>query len=123
MGVNLDPSWQKVILAELSSPYPEVRYEAAEAAGEMELRQAVPTLVRMLQDEDAEVRMAAAGALGMIGGRQARKALEQCLKGEDELLKEAARLALEELLFMEEPLVVPGSGIDVQRLGSHKKNA
>lgn len=120
MGVNSDPSWRKTILAELTSPYPEIRYEAAGAAGEMELRQAVPTLIALLQDEDLEVRLAAVGALGMIGGRQARKALEQCLTSKDESLREAAMQALEELLFMEEPLAVPRGGIDVQRLGRRK---
>ncbi len=115
MGINLAPAWRKTILAELESLNPEVRYEAAESAGEMELPDAVPLLIKLLQDADSEVRLSAIGALGMSGGPAAKKALQECAKSKNEVLREAAEVALEELLFFADPLTVPKGGIEVAK--------
>jgi HEAT repeat protein len=99
MGRSANPRWNKIVLAELNSREPAIRFEAAEAAGEMAIRAAVQPLIQRLDDPDKDVREAAALALGKIGGPVARRALEALAAGDDERLAEAAMEALEELLF------------------------
>ena len=99
MGRSANPRWNKIVLAELNSREPAIRFEAAEAAGEMAIRAAVQPLIQRLDDPDKDVREAAALALGKIGGPAARRALEALAAGDDERLAEAAAEALEELLF------------------------
>ena len=99
MGRSANPRWNKVVLAELNSLEPAIRFEAAEAAGEMAIRAAVQPLIQRLDDPDKDVREAAALALGKIGGPAARRALEALVAGDDERLAEAATEALEELMF------------------------
>jgi HEAT repeat protein len=102
MGRSNNPRWGRIILDELGSQEPALRYEAAQAAGEMGLKSAVQPLVRRLEDGDASVRHAAASALGKIGGPAAKRALESLLGGPDEALGQAAEEALEELAFNSE---------------------
>ena len=99
MGRSANPRWNKIVLAELNSREPAIRFEAAEAAGEMAIRAAVQPLIQRLDDPDKDVREAAALALGEIGGPAARRALEALVAGDDERLAEAATEALEELMF------------------------
>jgi HEAT repeat protein len=99
MGRSANPRWNKIVLAELNSREPAIRFEAAEAAGEMAIRAAVQPLTQRLDDPDKDVREAAALALGKIGGPAARRALEALAEGDDERLAEAAVEALEELMF------------------------
>ena len=75
MGRSANPRWNKIVLAELNSREPAIRFEAAEAAGEMAIRAAVQPLIQRLDDPDKDVREAAALALGKIGGPAARRAL------------------------------------------------
>ena len=77
MGRNMDARWQQTVLDELDSDAPGMRYEAARAAGEMTLEDALPMLARLIDDEDLEVRLASVWALGQIGGRPAAEALSQ----------------------------------------------
>jgi len=99
MGRSANPRWNKIVLAELNNREPAIRFEAAEAAGEMAIRAAVQPLIQRLDDPDKDVREAAALALGKIGGPAARRALEALAAGDDERLAEAAAEALEELMF------------------------
>jgi len=100
MGRSADPYWEPLLLPELESRNPEIRYEAARACGELELRAAVPGLIRLLDDPDVEVQEAAITALGQIGGEEARRALEACYERGDERVREAVDAALEELNFL-----------------------
>jgi hypothetical protein len=77
-----------------------MRFEAAQAAGEMGLKPAVQLLIRMVDDPDSIVREAAVAALGKIGGAQARRALEFLARSDDEALAQAADDALAELRFI-----------------------
>jgi len=77
MGRSCDEIWQPLVLEELSSEYPELRYEAARAAGELELRKALPRLIELAYEEDREIQEVAIWAIGEIGGQLARKALDQ----------------------------------------------
>lgn len=77
MGRSCDDIWAPQILEELSSDYPEMRYEAARAAGELELQRALPRLVELAHEDDREVQEVAIWALGEIGGRTARNVLSK----------------------------------------------
>ncbi len=74
-----------------------MRFEAARSCGELELREAVPALIRMIADSDREVQQAAIFALGKIGGQEARQALRLCCDSEDEIIAMAGGDALSEL--------------------------
>ena len=75
MGRSCDARWKDILLDELESDSPAMRYEAAWASGELALRQAVPELARRLHDSDRQVRYATIWALGQIGGDRARELL------------------------------------------------
>jgi HEAT repeat protein len=104
MGNNLNSCFEPVVLLELKSLDPVMRYEAAKAAGFMELGQAVPRLIELSHDPDADVRMGSITALGQIGGQAARKCLRTLVKSSDRAVSEQASAALEEMAFMEDPL-------------------
>lgn len=96
MGRSADRFWRDVVVRELGSDLPAIRYEAAVACGELELRDAVSHLARLVEDEDEEVRSAAVEALGKIGGRAARQVLGWCCSSGDAELCLAAAEALEQ---------------------------
>jgi HEAT repeat protein len=123
MGVNLDPGWERFIVTELSSGYPEVRYQAALSAGELELTSAASDLIELTKDADSDVRLAAVSALGQIGGGEARRTLQRLAAGDDAALRDAAEESLERLQFGEDPLATSGRGLDVQALSRGKTQA
>jgi HEAT repeat protein len=104
MGRSMDERWQQIVMDELESDHPAMRYEAARAAGEMALEDALPFLVRMIEDSDTEVRLAAVWALGQIGGKPAAEALARALKSNEPAMREAAKEAISELAFAADPL-------------------
>jgi len=97
MGRSADSVWGKTVIAELRSGNPEMRFEAARACGELELKEAVPALIRLIADPDREVQQASIYALGKIGGGEARRALRLCCESEDEVIAAAGEEALSEL--------------------------
>jgi HEAT repeat protein len=99
MGRSMLPRWLPTITGALKSQSPALRYEAARAAGEMaeEGRKLLPTLLPLVNDQDAEVAVAAIWALGQIGGDAARKALGQLVKSQNPTRSQAAVEALDEL--------------------------
>ncbi len=104
MGKNCDPCWLPILLKELASAEAEVRYEAAGACGELEEEEAVPYLIKLVNDLDVDVQMSAIQALGKIGGTRAKKCLEQCLRNSSQAIRQAAEQALLELGIKEDPL-------------------
>jgi len=109
MGRSCDERWQPQVLEELSSEYPELRYEAARAAGELELPKALPRLIELAYEGDREIQEVSIWAIGEIGGQLARRALDQLASqaeqaGDDTLLEaiqdaqSAASLAGEDVL-------------------------
>jgi HEAT repeat protein len=98
MGRNGDERWRSRVIAELDNPNHEIRFEAARACGELELQEAVPKLINLVEeDPDLEVQEMSIWAMGRIGGTLAREALEICLESEIESLALAAEEALDEL--------------------------
>lgn len=101
MGRSLDPYWTGLVLMELSNTAPQVRQEAIWASGELELKQAVPPLIDMLEESNRDLIITVIQSLGRIGGPVARQALELVAESEDEAIVEEAEDALSELLFNE----------------------
>jgi HEAT repeat protein len=79
MGRSANDRWAPRVTAELNSPEPLLRFEAARAAGELELKESTETLVELLDDVDARVRQAAIWSLGQLGGSRAAVALNRLL--------------------------------------------
>ena len=100
MGRSADSRWNRYVLEELDNSDSATLFEAVRASGELEIEEAVPALLRLLDDEDIEIRDAAVWALGRIGGREAWRALKACCASDDEDLVDAAENALAELEFM-----------------------
>jgi HEAT repeat protein len=100
MGRSGDERWEREVRAQLFSPNPEMRYEAARACGELALRESVPELEELVEDADREVHEAALWALGQIGGDRARAILQRYCRSGDEASRAAASAALDELEFM-----------------------
>ena len=94
MGRSCDADWLPDIIQQLQNDDPEVRYEAATAAGTIGDEAAVPHLAFLVHDEDSEVQQVAIEALGEIGGPEARGVLLRVLSSGDERAGEIAREAL-----------------------------
>lgn len=88
MGNSADDRWAADVVAHLDEDLPELQQEAAHAAGELLIPDAVPALVELACGYDHNVQIEAIWALGEIGGRDARRALESLLDemdGDDQL--------------------------------------
>ncbi len=100
MGRSADRRrWGDIVRQELHNSNPNMRYEAARACGELEIKEAIRELIELVDDVDPEVQEAAIWALGQIGGDAARRTLEKYASSDNEILKEAALDALQELEF------------------------
>lgn len=104
MGRNCNSRWLDFLIDEMQSSRAEFRFEAARASGEIEDEEAVPSLLKLINDSDMEVREAAITALGKIGGTDAKQALQQLKNSTDPGIKSAATAALSELQACEDPL-------------------
>jgi HEAT repeat protein len=104
MGRNCDSAWLTTLITELNNNEAEIRYEAANACGELGAGEAVPHLLKLIKDEDHQVQEAAIKALGQISGEQAEQALNKLAKNPELRIREAAKSALEEIHFCEDPL-------------------
>lgn len=103
MGRSADDRWASVVIERLNDPVVELSREAARAAGELELEEALPALVDLLQDEDSELRLAAAWSLSQIGGNGIAEALEEMLeRTEDEDEIDLIENAIENLALTHE---------------------
>lgn len=102
MGRSGDRRWRTTVEAELRSPSPGLRREAARAAGELELHSAVPELIELLEDVSLDVALQTIWALGQIGGKTAERALLRAQRvAADETSRLALQEALEHLTFLE----------------------
>lgn len=109
MGCSCDERWLPLLHRELDSDDSEARFEAALACGAIGERASVPYLAPLVQDDDAEVRSVAISSLGEIGGQRARETLAALLDADDqpEGVREAAREALMEVNFEDDPIAFP----------------
>jgi HEAT repeat protein len=104
MGRNCDLAWLPIVLTELNNEEAEIRYEAANACGELGAEEAVHHLIEMAENEDQRVREAAIKALGGIGNEKAKLALSKLAKNPQPGIQEAAKSALKEIQSCEDPL-------------------
>jgi len=107
MGRSCDRRWRTTVLKELDSDSPAMRYEAARASGELELRQAAPALARLLDDADRQIREASIWALGQMSGPEARQILTDAYQDADEETIVALDEALAEQALQEGALDFP----------------
>lgn len=84
MGRSMDSRWESTVLKMLNDTLPGVRAEAARAAGEIEIKDAVPTLIELTSDSEEYVRNAAIWALSQIGGESARNSLQKLFQEADD---------------------------------------
>ncbi len=104
MGFNCTERWLNLLIDEMQSERSEFRFEAARSSGEIGDEEAVPHLIKLLDDKDQEVQDAAIISLGKIGGAEAKRALQKLSKSTDARIKDAAKAALTELSACEDPL-------------------
>ena len=113
MGHSADEQWSPFVLAMLDSLLPKLREEAARAAGELEIRTAVPRLLELVDDPNDDTRLTSIWSLSQLGGEGVRAALEEIAEEEDDL-EELAFIeeALDNLSFTEEAQLLPLIDID-----------
>jgi HEAT repeat protein len=80
IGRGTQRSWLPVVLESLTDEDPEIRFEAVQAAGQLDDVEALPMLSEIaLSEEDVDVRQAAITAIGHIGGKGATRILTRLL--------------------------------------------
>jgi hypothetical protein len=105
MGRSADTCWKDLVLENLTSPDADFQYEAIRAAGELELKSARPTLLRLLAEEsdNNDVFYQAIWALSKIGGEAVRETLQDLYdNADDDEEIEVLEMALDNLDFTEE---------------------
>jgi HEAT repeat protein len=105
MGRSHDNQWNDDVVSKLLDEDPRIRFAAAEAAGELNIEAAAPTMLQMLEDEeeDDDVISATIWSLSQIGGEDARIYIVNLIENtEDEDLVAFLEDALENLDFNEE---------------------
>jgi HEAT repeat protein len=108
MGHSANDDWRPQILSMLNNKLPTLRRQAARAAGELEITDAVPTLIDLLDDTDDETRNASIWSLSQIGGGEARETLEKMLdEAEVERDIDFLESALDNLSFTEDLQLMP----------------
>ena len=102
MGRSHDERWNDDVVGRMLDDDPRIRFAAVEAAGELNIEDAGPILIKMLEDEeeDDDVVAAAIWSLSQIGGDDARIYILHLIENtEDEDLTEFLEDALENLDF------------------------
>lgn len=107
MGRSANPEWQPQVMAMLESNLPLLRSEAARAAGELEIRDAVPLLVDLLDDPDENTRQACIWSLSQIGGHGVMELLQRLYEQADETELDIIESALDNLAFNEGIQLMP----------------
>lgn len=104
MGRTGETRWLSYLFKELRGLSPVLRFEAANACGELGDESAVPHLIPLLDDDDLQVQLAAIRALGEIGGSTAMRALQNCIHSDEPAIRDAAREAIDYADAMRNPL-------------------
>jgi HEAT repeat protein len=108
MGRSADSEWQPQIMEMLGSNLPLLRMEAARAAGELELHEATPLLVELLDDPDEATRQASIWSLSQVGGQGVMERLQRLYdKAETDGELELIETAIENLSFNESVPMIP----------------
>jgi len=102
MARSADSHWADLVMPKLQNPVPDIRLEAVQAAGELDMRQASDELVDLLEDVDDRIRKAAIWSLSQVGGPLASGTLERLQETASETEAELIQDALENLAFEDE---------------------
>ena len=102
MARSADSRWAAFVMPKLQDPEPEIRLEAVQAAGELDLREASDELVDLLEDVDERIQKAAIWSLSQVGGSIATAALEQLQESASDSSAELIQDALDNLAFEDE---------------------
>lgn len=95
MGRSADLAWMEIVIGEMESDDPGIRFEAANAAREFGEEDALPALADLVHDIDAQVSLSALHAIAGIGGAKARGLLRSySSSADDPAVQEAAEEAL-----------------------------
>ena len=98
IGRSCDERWEDLVLEALEADDAEMRYEAARAAGELEIEEAVPLLGRLLLDDDREILEVVIWSLGEIGGKEAVRILEALAETAEETDDDVLMEAIEDAI-------------------------
>lgn len=104
MGKTCNTIWIPLLCEELNNEDPEIRYESVEAIVEIGEDKSAEILLQLIEDDDQQVRLSVISGLGKLGTLSSKEALIKCMDDEDDEVIEAARLSLENLDFLEDPL-------------------
>jgi HEAT repeat protein len=108
MGRSASAEWQPEVISMLQSNIPILRMKAARAAGELELADAIPHLLELLDDPDENTRQASIWSISQIGGEGVQEALEHLYEqAEDESELELLESALDNLTFTQGVKLMP----------------
>ena len=108
MARSANKRWRPQVMEKIESDFPIIRCEAARAAGELEIREAIPYLLDLLDDPDEDIRLASIWALSQIGGEGVHERMEQMLdEAETSEHQDYLELALDNLEFNEEMRLFP----------------
>jgi hypothetical protein len=94
MGRSCEPRYLQYVIADLGHVSPEVRFEAANALGEIGDEADAKALEETLDDQDLNVQLASVSALRRLGGNRARTLLRSATKSPEPLVASAAQDAL-----------------------------
>ena len=83
MGNSADTRWLGTIIAEMESPWTEMRAEAARAAGELGSSDLIGPLANVAYDPEESVQSAAITSLGQIGSDRAKEILSDMMADEE----------------------------------------
>lgn len=111
MGDNGHPQWIPFILEEMENENPEIRFEAAGAAGRLADISLVPALARMGNDTNTEVLSSIITALNNIGGEISEIVLKRFLQHTNTTIRELSKDALDNMSLEELPTGDPSKAI------------
>jgi HEAT repeat protein len=123
MGRSADLVWADTVLVELESKTPSIRYEAARSSGELQLKRAVPMLIKLADAEDPDLQFMSIWALGQIGGERAQAALQRLANSPEPAISQAAAEALDEIEFATRPLDLMAHDMDELELAETELRA
>ncbi len=108
MGRSANQVWKPAVMSMIENNFPALRAEAARAAGELELNEALPFLFEMLDDPDDNARLASIWSLSQIGGEGVREMLEALFEESEDVEEiEYLETALDNLAFTEGGKLMP----------------
>ncbi len=107
MGRSSNPEYRPLVRAELHNISPLARRTAAIAAGELEDEEALPDLLKLLDDPNDEVQIATLTALAQINHPDARQAIARATRSNNPTISQHAESALQEWDFWHKEVEFP----------------